>query len=1579
MVVEHVRDITDRHRAEQALKDSEGRFRTLIEDIPESLFLTDVQGTILTASRVAAQRLGKSADELTGANTFDLFPPEVAARRQAFFVQAVATGRPVRLEDARGERYFDTSINPILDADGKVSRLAILALDITDRKKAEQALKESEATLRTLIEANPESLFLLDTRGVILAASHVAAQRLGKSLQEIIGADLHGMLPSEVSKERFEIMQGVMATGQPARFEDVRGDIFFDSSITPIFDQDRVVQLAVLGVDITERKKAEQALKDSEARLRAIFATAQDTVFIKDRSFRYTQVNPAMERLYGRPAAELIGKTDLDLVEAAEAERIWKQDRRVLNGEVVKGAHTVSVQGVPITFHYIKAPLLDEAGEIVGICGIARDITDLRQAEDALEESEERFRMLFDHVPDAYILADMQGEIIDCNQAAEDLAGYGREELVGNNFACLPWLDFRQQVRLADLLAQAARGEVMGPVDFTLTRKDGGEVIAEGMNLPLYIQGQNLVLTIVRDVTARKRAEAALRESEELYRSLFENMLNGFSYCKMLFDRDQPHDFIYLDVNSSFEALTGLKDVVGKKVSEVIPGLRESDPELLEIYGRVALTGKPERFETYVEALQMWFSIAVYSPAREYFVAVFDVITARKEAEAALRESEARFRHISSTISDISYSCTVRPDGSYALDWLAGAAEHITGYSVEEIKAQRCWRFMVIEADQPLFEKHITGLDPGSSAACELRLRHKNGGIIWVESFAKIVSDPEQPERLAIYGGLVDISARKQAEEALRESERQKSILNEILQIFLTVSDEDMYGEVLQVVLKTMKSQFGVFAYQDEHGALVAPSMTRDIWEQCNIPDKTIRFPSETWGETIWARAIHQKQSLWKNEPGLVPEGHLTIENVMVVPLFYLDKVFAHFEVANKEGGYSEADKEWLESIAQFIAPVLHARLERDRKEAERHEAEAALAAHLEFLRLLLDTIPNPIFFKDAQGAYLGCNKAFEDFIGVTRQEIVGKSVYDLSPMELADEYHRMDLAVFEATGTQVYESRVQAADGTRRHVVFHKATFPDPSGGVGGLVGMITDITGLKQTEAELRESESRFRLMAETIQDVFWIASRHIGKTVYVSPGFEYIWGRTREALYRHPKLFLETVHPEDRDRVKTEIIAAREGSISWDHEYRIIRPDGTVRWIHNRGFPVRDDQGRVTLFTGVATDVTEHKVLEGQLLQAQKMEAVGRLAGGVAHDFNNLLMAITGYGELMRAKVLKDDPLYGHLENILKAGERAAALTRQLLTFSRQQIVHPEVIDLNRVVLDLEPMLRRLIGEDLHLEVVTDRKPAAVKADPGQMGQIIMNLVVNARDAMPQGGRLTLKTAAVEFKESRNTRFGLAPPGAYMMLAAQDTGVGMDEATQAHIFEPFFTTKEPGKGTGLGLSTVYGIVKQSGGYLDLVSEPGAGSTFTIFLPRLEASVAPPRAKPPITANFQGEETVLLVEDEDMLRGLLAKFLRLYGYTVLEARHGGEALLTCERHPGPIHLMVTDVVMPQMSGRELADRLTPLRPEMKILYMSGYTEDTLVQHGVADLSVTFLQKPFRPIELARRVHAVLHPPVSR
>ncbi len=366
---------------------------------------------------------------------------------------------------------------------------------------------------------------------------------------------------------------------------------------------------------------------------------------------------------------------------------------------------------------------------------------------------------------------------------------------------------------------------------------------------------------------------------------------------------------------------------------------------------------------------------------------------------------------------------------------------------------------------------------------------------------------------------------------------------------------------------------------------------------------------------------------------------------------------------------------------------------------------------------------------------------------------------------------------------------------------------------------------------------------------------------------------------------------------------------------------------------------------------------------------MEAVGRLAGGVAHDFNNLLMTIMGYGELIRSSLMKDDPLYKYSEDILKATERAASLTQQLLAFSRRQVSQPQVLNLNRVTADLEKMLGRLIGEHIDLEILADPDLWSVKADPGQINQIIMNLAVNARDAMPTGGRLTLSTANIDFATNHNCRFDLAPPGSYVRLAVSDTGSGMDAATLDHLFEPFFTTKEMGKGTGLGLSMVYGIVRQNRGYVEVESQSGQGTTFKIYLPRLEAAVEAPEDRLSLAAKLEGSETILVVEDEDALRTLLCRFFRLYGYQVMEARHGGEALLLSERHPGPIHLMVTDVVMPQMSGKELADRLAPLHPEMTVFFMSGYTDRDLSGYGAPASSQHFIPKPFRPMDLVKKV----------
>jgi len=391
------------------------------------------------------------------------------------------------------------------------------------------------------------------------------------------------------------------------------------------------------------------------------------------------------------------------------------------------------------------------------------------------------------------------------------------------------------------------------------------------------------------------------------------------------------------------------------------------------------------------------------------------------------------------------------------------------------------------------------------------------------------------------------------------------------------------------------------------------------------------------------------------------------------------------------------------------------------------------------------------------------------------------------------------------------------------------------------------------------------------------------------------------------------------------------------------------------------------------GYFMDISERKRLENQLSRAQRMEAVGILAGGIAHDFNNLLTAIMGYGELMKMDLERNDPHYHYTEEILKTATRGSTLTHQLLAFSRKQILQPSVLNLNSLVSNMERLLRRLIGEDIELVTVTDPDLGAVRADKGQIEQIIMNLAVNARDAMPQGGKLTLETASVFLDEKYERSHLEVTSGPYVMLAVSDNGEGMDGNTQSHIFEPFFTTKEMGQGTGLGLATVYGIVKQSGGHIWVYSEPERGTTFKIYLPQVEEAVSAIEPKTTMVTRLKGRETVMVVEDDNTLREVIARGLKKFGYVVLTAANGGEALLLCEKRKGPIHLLLTDVVLPQMGGRELAERLLSVRPDLKVLYMSGYTENAIVHHGILNEDVGFLQKPFKVNVMVQKIREAL------
>jgi len=509
------------------------------------------------------------------------------------------------------------------------------------------------------------------------------------------------------------------------------------------------------------------------------------------------------------------------------------------------------------------------------------------------------------------------------------------------------------------------------------------------------------------------------------------------------------------------------------------------------------------------------------------------------------------------------------------------------------------------------------------------------------------------------------------------------------------------------------------------------------------------------------------------------------------------------------------------------------------------------------------------------------------------------------------------------------------------------------------------------KRKEEALRESEARYRSLVQSA--VYGIYRSSVDdRFLDVNPALVSMLGyESAEELLKVSLMRDLYVDPEQRLR----LIAEHEQSRSVQNiEVRWRRKDGRPITVRLSGRTLTNSQGQATEFEMIAEDVTERRALEDQLRQSQKMEAIGRLAGGIAHDFNNLLTVIKGYSELMLEELELADPLHSEVEEIKKAADRAASLTRQLLAFSRQQVLAPRVLDLNAVIHNMDRLLHRLLGEDIELTTHLEPSLGHTKADPGQIEQVVMNLAVNARDAMPNGGKLTIETMNVELDENYVREHVTVRPGSYVMIAISDTGIGMTEEIRGRIFEPFFTTKEPGKGTGLGLSTVYGIVKQSDGYVWVYSEAGIGTTFKVYLPRVDAPADVTPHETNGLPNHRGTETILLVEDEDGVRALVRQILLKQGYTVIESRHGGEALLLCERHHGTIDLLLTDVVLQQMSGRELAERLIRLRPEMRVLYISGYTDDAIVQHGVLNAGTAFLQKPFTTDALNRKVRQVLN-----
>jgi two-component system cell cycle sensor histidine kinase/response regulator CckA len=924
------------------------------------------------------------------------------------------------------------------------------------------------------------------------------------------------------------------------------------------------------------------------------------------------------------------------------------------------------------------------------------------------------------------------------------------------------------------------------------------------------------------------------------------------------------------------------------------------------------LRERAEQMETevFLRAQELQEANRQLQAAREDLETRVQERTSELEAAAeAIRTSEESYRLLFESNPHPMWVYDVETLGFLAVN---DAAIAHYGYTPDEFRAMSIMDIRPPEEVLPLLQA-IRELSPDKTSVVFRKHCKKDGTIIDVEGTSREVYLAGRRARLVL---AIDITERKRQEEALHESEERYRTVTETASEAIITIDEDSN------ILFVNHAAEVTFGYSSKE--MLGQKLTM------LMPDYLRKLHQA--GLKRYA-AAGEKHIAWHGTelPGLHKSG-------TEVPL---------------EISFGE----FLRNGQRFFTGICRDITERKRADEERERLAAIVASSREAIISIVD---------DHIASW---NAGAENMYGYTEAEAVGRHISLLLPPDRADELEQVRRKLQRNERIEYLETERLRKDGSRIDVSISVSPIRDDGGRPIGAATIARDITERKRIERELRRSEERYSDLVENAHDIIYTHDLQ-GNYTSVNKAGERITGYTKEETLKMN--LAQAVAPESVEyarRMMRQKLAGEEETV---YELEIIAKDGrrvaievNTRLIYQDGAPVG--------VQGIGRDVTERKQLEQQLRQSQKLEAIGQLAGGIAHDFNNLLTAIIGYSDLLLHQIGTDQGFRAEVEEISAAGKRAAGLTNQLLAFSRRQVLQPVVLNLNDVVVNIERMLRRLIGEDIDIVTVTEQGLGLTKIDQGQCEQVLMNLAVNARDAMPAGGKLTIETANVELDETYTRNHSEIIPGRYILLAVSDTGLGIDAETQTHIFEPFFTTKDPGKGTGLGLSTVYGIVRQSYGHIWLYSEPGHGATFKVYFPRVDEVGESRTAQSQSPSTLTGSENIMLVEDDESVRNLSRLVLEEHGYTVLAAESGVKALEAFGPLAAAIDLVVTDVIMPQMNGAELTTRLRELHPEVKVLYVSGYTEEATIHRGVLVDGVDFLQKPFTPEGLARKVREVL------
>ncbi len=956
-------------------------------------------------------------------------------------------------------------------------------------------------------------------------------------------------------------------------------------------------------------------------------------------------------------------------------------------------------------------------------------------------------------------------------------------------------------------------------------------------------------------------------------------------------------------------------------------------------------------------------------------------ITDRKRADAVLRESEQRNRLLTELISDYAYIFRVTPEGTLVGEWVTQSFSRVFGFTLADVRAAGGWQALVVPEDLPLARAHVQKVLGGESDVCEMRWRTATGDVRVLRDYAQPVLDESGTRVVRVVGASQDITERVRAAAALRESEERFRLLVD------NAPDA--------IVLLDVETRRFVHANPaaERLFKLTASELSRTGPVELSPPTQPDGQPSAVKANAVIASAVAGAQPVfeWTHRDA---DGRDIPCEIRLLRMDLGGRTILRGSILDiSERKVAEARIRQLARTYAVLSDV-NQMIVRERDTAALLAGACRIAVEAGGFRMAW------IGLTEANGrlqvaAHAG---ATPDTLAVLRRLVEGDQpdcAFTYHALQRGERAVCLDIAGDERARNwreealaREYRSMASLPLRVGEHVVGTFNLYADAPAFFNPeelrlLDEMAADVSfalETRETEVALQASEQRFREIAGAIEDVFWITDRDKSRMLYVSPAYEKIWGRPVSELYASAQAWLESVHPDDRARVLDAI--PRQAAGQFDVEYRIIRPDGTERWIRDVAYPVHDETGRVTRVAGIAQDITERRMaqaeqhrLEEQLRQSQKMEAVGQLAGGVAHDFNNMLAAIIMQAGLltMEEERLPEDIRAG-LEEISAAAERAANLTRQLLLFSRRQVMQPRDVELNEAVTHMARLLQRVIGEDVQLQMHLSTTPLWMRVDPGMLDQVVMNLAINARDAMPGGGQLRIETGWRTVDEAAARQRGDVEPGGYVTLRVHDTGTGIAPEHLDRNFEPFFTTKEPGKGTGLGLSTVFGIVKQHRGWIEVSSRPGEGATFEVCFPALAAP--PDSAAPTASAKAmpRGQETILLVEDDATVRLVTRAILERQGYQVIEAQDGPTAMQRWEEHRASVALVLTDIVMPGgISGRQLARHLQADRPDVKTIYLTGYSAELAAGPAPIQPGEVLLQKPLQAEALLTTIRRVL------